>query len=119
MSKRVAGIAYIKIDGDQLEVSGGVECPLLDVNREPVMGLTGPAGFKETAAVPFVKLTAIFRDDFPVDKLSESTDMTVTAELANGRVYVLSGAYLVGDPAPKGDDGTVELEFNGEKGQWQ
>jgi len=119
MSQRVAGICFIKIDGDQLEVSGGVECPLMDVTREPVMGLTGPAGYKETAAVPFVKLTAIFRADFPVDKLRENTDMTVTAELANGRVYVLSGAYLVGEPAPKGDDGTVELEFNGERGIWQ
>ncbi|PZO17630.1 MAG: phage tail protein [Burkholderiales bacterium] len=116
---RVAGICYIKVDGEQLEVSGGVEAPLLDTMRETVMGLAGPAGFKETAQRPFVKLTAIFVSGFPLAKLQSSTDMTVTAELPNGKVYTLSGAFIEGEPSAKGDDGTIELEFGGKKGQWQ
>jgi hypothetical protein len=34
-------------------------------------------------------------------------------------VYVLSGAYLVDEPSSKGDDGSVELQFDGTKGVWQ
>lgn len=116
---RVAGTCYIKVDGEQLEVSGGVECPLMEVSRETVMGTNGPAGYKETAQRPFVKVTAVFVRDFPMDKVTKGTDMTVTAELANGKVYTLSGAYLVGEPTAKGDDGLTELEFDGKKGQWQ
>lgn len=116
---RVAGICYIKVDGEQLEVSGGVECPLMDTTRETVMGSNGPAGYKETAQRPFVKLAAVFTPDFPLDKVTKGTDMTVTTELPNGKVYTLSGAYLEGEPTAKADDGTTELDFGGKKGQWQ
>lgn len=116
---RVAGICYIKVDGEQLEVQGGVECPISDVMRETVMGVAGPAGFKETAQRPYVKVSAVLVPNFPRDKISKGTDMTVTAEFPNGTVYTLSGAYLEGEPAAKADDGLTELEFSGRKGQWQ
>jgi Phage tail tube protein len=119
MAKRVAGICYVKVDGEQLEVSGGVEAPIVDVMRETVMGLNGPAGYKETSLEPYVKLSAIFVPTFPLDKLREGIDMTITAEMANGKVYTLSGAFLKGEPSAKGEDGTVELEFGGSKGIWQ
>lgn len=119
MAKRVAGICYIKVDGEQLEVSGGVECPIMDVKRETVMGLSGPAGLKETAMEPTLKVTAIFMPGFPLDALRNNTELTITAELANGKVYTLSGGFLKGEPTAKGEDGTVELEFGGKKGQWQ
>ena len=86
MAKRVAGTCYVKCDSAQLEVQGGVECPASDVNRETVMGLAGPAGYKETARAPYIKLTAIATPDFPRKTLADSTDMTITAELANGIV---------------------------------
>jgi len=116
---RVAGICYIKVDGEQLEVSGSVECPNLSVVRETVMGTNGPAGFKETAQRPFVKVAAVLVSGFPRAKLEKATDMTVTAEFPNGDVYTLSGAYLEGESTAKADDGTTELEFGGKKGIWQ
>lgn len=119
MGQKVAGVCYIKLDGQQLEVSGGVECPLLDVKREAVMGLSGVAGFKETAIKPFLKLSAILTPDFPLDQVRNNTEMTVTGELANGMVYTLSGAWLEGEASAKADDGTVDLEFAGLKGIWQ
>lgn len=119
MGKKVAGTCYIKVNGKQLEVKGGIEVPLTDKKRETVMGLSGPAGFKEDARTPFVKLTAIFRDDFPMDEVQNGTDLTVTAELANGKVYTLSGGYVVGEPAVKAEEGETDLEFEGGKGIWQ
>ena len=113
MAKRGAGICYIKVDGEQLEVSGGVEAPIVELKRETVMGLSGPAGLKETALEPYIKVTAIFMPGFPMDTLRTNTEMTVTAEMANGKVYTLSGAFVKGEPSAKGEDGTVELEFGG------
>jgi len=118
MGKRVAGTCYIKVNGTQLEVKGSVEVPLTDSKKEMVVGLNAVAGYKEEVRVPYVKLSAIFKDDFPMDAL-DGDEMTVTAELANGKVYTLSDAILVGEPAVKVDDGEVELEFQGLKGQWQ
>jgi len=36
MGKKVAGTAYIKVDGMQLTVTGGAEAPLMDKKRETV-----------------------------------------------------------------------------------
>lgn len=116
---RVAGICFFKVDGEQLELKGSLECPITDTQRESVMGLSGVAGYKETTRTPSIKGTFIFVPGFPLAKLNTGTDMTITAELANGKVYTLSGAYLVGEPMAKGDDGEVDLEFNGIKGIWQ
>ena len=115
MGKKVAGTVYAKVDGGQLTVTGGVECPLSDKKRETVA-----AGFfKEEDLPPYVKLTAIDDPDLPIKQIMASTNSTITAELANGRVYVLSGAYVIGEPSSKGDDGTIEFEWNGIKGAWQ
>jgi hypothetical protein len=118
MSK-IAGTCYIKADGEQFEVSGGVEVPVMNVKREAVMSLGGVSGFKETANKPFIKFTGNVPKEFPIAKLQESTDMTITAELANGTVYTLSGAFVEGEPSIKADEGTVDLEFAGMKGIWQ
>lgn len=116
---RIAGTCYIKVDGEQLEVKGSVEVPLSDKKRENVMGLNGSAGFKEMAQEPYVNLTALFTSNFPLSKVTTGTDMTVTAELANGKVYTLTGAFLT-DPGPvKVDDGEIELKFSGSLGEFQ
>lgn len=119
MAGRVAGVCYIKADGVQLEVKGGVEIPFSNVNRETVMGLAGVAGFKEIAQRPYLKLTAVFTRDFPINTLVGSTNMTITAELANGKVYTLTNAWLEGETVSNGEEGTAEIEFSGVTGIWQ
>ena len=86
MGKRVAGTCFVKVDGDQLEVKGSLECTVGDTTREAVTSTRGVVGIKETVRVPSTKLTAIFMPDFPIDKLTTGTDMTITSELANGKV---------------------------------
>ena len=110
---------YAKVDGEQLEVSGGFECPGMELKREAVMSLTGVAGYKETPIKPYIKMTALFMPDFPLATLQSNTDMTLTVELANGKVYTLSGAFIENEAPVKGDDGTIDLEFAGMKGIWQ
>lgn len=112
-SKRFAGTCYIKVDGEQLAVEGSVEIPLINVTRETKLGSTGVVGYSETARIPYVKCTAFLTSDFPIDALTKSDNMTVTAELANGWVYTLSQAWLVGDISGSMSDGTASLEFQG------
>lgn len=116
---RIAGTVFIKVGSSQLEVKGGVEIPLGTVNRETQMGANAPAGYTETAQKPYVKVTSFVKPDFDIDSIINSDDLTVTAELANGKVYVLSQAYTVDEATFKNDDGTVDLEFNGMAGKFQ
>ena len=115
MGQRVAGTCYIKVDGAQLTITGGLEAPLMNVKRETVT----PGFYKEEQLAAYLKVTAVHTPDFPLDKLVSGTDMTITGEFNNGKVYVLSGAYLVDEPVSSGDDGTIELQFDGGKGVWQ
>ena len=119
MSKRFAGTCYIKVDGEQLIVEGSVEIPMQEVNRETKIGSTGVAGYSETPIAPSLKCSAFVTSEFPLEALKAGTDMTITAELANGWVYTLQGAYLVGEIAINASDGNVSLEFNGLKGFMQ
>lgn len=119
MAGRIAGTAYVKADGIQFEVKGGLEIPISKVTREAVMSLTGVAGFKETAQRPYIKITACFTRDFPIQTLALGQNMTVTAELANGKTYTLAGAFLEGETVSNGEEGTAELEFSGMTGVWQ
>lgn len=119
MSKRIAGACFVKTDGDQIEISGGLEISANEVVRETKMSTRGVAGFKEMPRAPSLKVTALYTEEFPLATLQEGTDMTITAELANGKVYTLSGAYLVGEPTIKGEEGEIDLEFEGSKGIWQ
>ncbi len=117
MGKRVAGTSYFKVDGGQLSLEGGVECPLFDVIRESKEG--APGYYKEKDVIPYVKGTFIVPDDFPLDKLNNGINMTITTELANGKTYVLSGAYVVGEANYNSEEGTAEIRFEGVKGIWQ
>lgn len=114
--KRIAGTCYIKVDGDQLEVSGGVSFPIVTATREAVLGSSGPVGYKETLTAPYIKVTAIGVTSLPLEKFRDAVGMTVTAETASGRTYTLSEAFVAGEPEFNGEDGTVELEFRGSKG---
>ena len=119
MGQRIAGTCYIKADGVQFDVKGNVETPLSPVNRETIMALAGAAGYKEVAQRQYVKLTALFTPDFPIQQLISSTNMTITAEMANGKVYTLTAAWLEGETITNGDEGEASIEFSGLKGIWQ
>ncbi len=119
MSKRMAGIAYIKVDGVQFEVKGNIEAPVTQFKREPVMGLAGQIGFKETAREQYVKFDAGFTSDFPINQINTVTNATITVEYANGMVYTLTNAYETGDTGANGEEGSVGLYFSGTTGIWQ
>jgi hypothetical protein len=117
--KRLAGTCYIKIDGVQIEVAGGLEAPLAKVKKEPVVAAGRVVGYKETVIPPYVKVSAILLPDFPREKLSSGDDMVVTADFANGDVYTLDKAWFGGESAHKAEDGTADLEFGGLDGNWK
>lgn len=115
MGQKAAGTVYLKVDGQQMVLTGGVEAPLNKYNRETIV----KGYFKEEDVVPFLKADAVKTPGIDWDKIANATDMTATAEFKDGSTYVLTGAYVVGDLNVTGDDGKVAIEFNGAEGDWQ
>lgn len=115
MGQKVAGTCYIKVDGEQLVITGGVECPISKVKRETIV----KGYFKEEDLVPSIKVDAVKTPGLDISKITTGTNMTVTAEFKDGSSYVLSGAYMVDDAMVSGDDGKLSLKFEGINGDWQ
>ncbi|KPC53028.1 phage tail tube protein [Amantichitinum ursilacus] len=118
-AERLAGTCFIKVNGQLLSIKGGLEAPLSDTKREPLLDSSGVAGFKETPVAPYVKVTALFKKDFPMDTVTNATDMSIQAEFANGKIYTLGDGWLANEAPAKGEEGEIELEFNGMRGNWQ
>ena len=118
MANRIAGIIFVKADGVQFQITGSVEAPLSPVTRETVMAVGGVAGYKETAQEPYLTIEAAFTPDISINTLVNSTNMTVTAECANGRVYTLTGAYVRAEPKADPIEGKLNIEFAGLTGNW-
>ncbi|HGP0311688.1 TPA: phage tail tube protein [Citrobacter freundii] len=116
---RIAGTCYFKIDGQQLSLTGGIEVPMNTKINDDVIGMAGDVDRKETHRAPYVKGTFKVPKEFPVNKVTTSDQMTITAELANDTVYVLSSAWLHGEANHNAEEGTADLEFHGEEGGYQ
>ncbi len=116
---RLGGTCYFKVDGQQLSLTGGIEVPLNKNVRDDVIGMAGDVDYKETHRAPYIKGTFKVPKGFPISKLTTSDQMTATAELANGQVYVLSSAWLHGEANHNAEEGTADLEFHGEEGDYQ
>lgn len=115
MGQKVAGTCYIKVDGTQLVITGGVEVPLNKVKRETIV----KGYFKEEDVIPFTKVDAVKAKGTDWAKIASGENITVVSEFPGGSAYVLSGAYVVGDLNVTGDDAKVSIEFNGIEGDWQ
>ena len=116
---KIGGTCYFKIDGQQLSLTGGIEVPLNKNVKDDVIGMAGDSDYTESHRAPYIKGTFKVPKDFPVNKVTTSDQMTITAELANGQVYVLSAAWLHGEANHNAEEGTADLEFHGEEGDYQ
>lgn len=116
---KLSGTCFVTVDGQSLSLQGALAAPINSVVRETVLGSAGVAGFRETPVTPHISGDFFIDGNFPLQMLQQGENMTIVAEFANGRVYVLSGAYLTEEQEYNADDGTVTLRFDGMHGDWQ
>lgn len=114
MGKPIGGTCYFKVDGNQLELSGGVTVDVDENEREGV----APGWFTEKDNIPSIEGEFFIPKDFPIDTITTNTSMTITAELKSGRVAVLSEAYRTGKLEVDGEKGTAKIKFEGKSGKW-
>ena len=113
MGQRFAGTAYLTAAGKMYDLRGGLIVSPSRIKRESVAGQDGVHGFIETQLVPFIKAELSPTDGLSIAELDAMTDITVTAQLANGKNYVLSGAWSAGAHEIGTADGKVAVEWRG------
>lgn len=105
-ARRIAGVAYVYIDGQQYPLRGNLTVSIDTIEREGVPGQDGIHGYIERPRVPWIEGDFSDLNALSLEQLQDMDDVTVTAELANGKMYVLRNAWT-----------STAREFNAADGQ--
>ena len=114
---KIAGTAYVKADGKQYTLGGSLTVSVNEFTREGQAGLSGVAGYIEKPKVPYIECEMLTTKEFSSQELEGITDATITAELVNGKTYLLSNAWQAGDIEINAAEGTTTIRFEGMKGK--
>lgn len=110
---RVAGIAYLKVDGQQYDLAGNFNVSLSLLERQMLVGQDGPHGFSEMPRAPYIEGDIRLVPGLTVGQLDAMTNVTVTAELANGSVATLQQACTTAAHVLNTRDGIVHVRWEG------
>ena len=113
MAQRIGGVLKISYDGTQIPAKGSFTVSPSSVEREGVAGQDYVHGYTEKPRVPFIKGELSTRAEVSLEDLLAITDATVTADLANGKSYVLTEAWTKGAFEINTSEGSFEVEFQG------
>lgn len=111
--RRIAGIAYVFVDGQQYPLRGSLTISIDTIEREGIAGQDGVHGFVETPRVPWIEGDFSDLGLLSLVALQAMCDVTVTAELANGKVYVLRNAWTATAREFNAADGQATVRFEG------
>jgi len=115
MQRSIAGVCYLKVDGNQYALRGGLKVSPDSIQREGIAGLDGVHGYKEKPRVPSITATLTDTGGLSLEALRDITDATITAELANGKTYVLRNAWTKAGHELDAVEGQVSVTFEGVK----
>jgi hypothetical protein len=113
MSSRFAGTAFWKVDGRQLGVRGNLTVMPSKFERAGIAGQDGVHGYSENPVVPYISGDVSLLPGTSVEDLDAIVDATVTAELANGSVYVLRSAWRAERSEINSKEGQFHVKFEG------
>jgi hypothetical protein len=92
MAQKIAGTAFLKIDGDQLALRGNFTVSPSVIERTMLAGQDGVHGFQELPRVPYIEGDISTMPNIFLEDIERQTNVTVVAQLANGMQYTLIGA---------------------------
>lgn len=114
MGVRIAGTAFLKVNGEQYPLRGNFTVSPSAVERAGIAGQDRVHGYSELPRVPFIEGDVSLVPELSTEDVEAVTDATVTAELANGKTYVLRNAWCKSALELNTHDGMVRVRFEGE-----
>jgi hypothetical protein len=112
-TNRLAGTAYLSVDGKQYMLAGDLAYSVSKVKRESLKGQDRVHGYSEMPEVG--SISGSFRDGggLTVADFNAMTNVTVVAELANGKTVVGRNMWTVDAQEVKTTDATFDVKWEG------
>lgn len=92
-NNRIAGVAYVYVDGNQYPLRGNLTVSIDTIEREGVPGQDRIHGYIERPRVPWIEGDFSDLGGLSLVALQRMSDVTVTAELANGKQYIIRNGW--------------------------
>lgn len=112
-TNRLAGTASVTVDGVTIMVAGNFKYSPSTVKRETLIGMDGPHGYKETPIAGFIACQVRDSGGTTVSDYNSQTNVTVTAELANGKTIIGSGLWSVESQEVDSGDAVFDVRWEG------
>ncbi|MGN6518660.1 MAG: phage tail tube protein [Dokdonella sp.] len=111
-TNRLAGIATVTVDGVSYMLSGELEYQVSGVKRDTLVGQDRVHGYSEMPVQGYI--SGSFRDNGQLSTadINAMTNVTVVAELANGKTIVGRNGWTVETPpAVKTTEATFDVKW--------
>jgi hypothetical protein len=113
---RVGGIAYLSKNGTRLDAKGDFSYNLGIPKKTTVLGTDQkPQGFKEEGQACYIEGEITDSKGLDLAALCSGTFDTITLELANGKIIVLSNAWFAGEGTGNTGEGNIGVRWEGMK----
>ena len=113
MAQRIAGIAFLKVDGELYPLRGNFTISPSALERAGIAGQDYIHGYSELPRLPVISGDVSLVQALSMDDVEAVTNSTVTAELANGKTYVLREAWCTSALELNSREGQVRVTFQG------
>jgi len=113
-SNRLAGVAYVTVNGASYSISGEGTYRVSGSNRESLTGQDGYHGYSEKPMPGKISWKGRDSNKVTIGALNESANATVVLELANGKTVIGRNMARTGEPLEVNtEDATFTVEFEG------
>jgi len=111
------GIIFLKLDGGIQQAKGEFTYNLGRPKRDAIVGSDGIHGYVEVPQVPFVEGEITDHPDLDLNEYTTRENMTLTLELANGKVIVMRNAWYAGEGTGNTAEGNIGVRFEAISGE--
>jgi hypothetical protein len=111
MAQRIAGTAFVTINGQQLALRGNLTIQSSAFERTMLAGQDGVHGYQEIPSVQFVEGDFSTIPQMLLDDIDAQISDTVVVTAPNGRIYSFTEGMSKGGLQPNFLDGQVRIRW--------
>ncbi|WP_410015807.1 phage tail tube protein [Sodalis sp. C49] len=112
-SNRLAGTAYVTVDGLTIMVAGQFKYSPSKMKRDTLTGMDGVHGYKETPNAPFISCQVRDSGGTTVNDFNNQTNVSIVVELANGKTIIGAGMWTVNTQEVDSTEATFDVRWEG------
>lgn len=112
-SNRIAGTAYVTVNGVSVMVEGSFKYQPSTVNRTSLVGMDGVHGYKEKPVASYISARLRDSGGTNVRGFNGQTNVNVVAELANGKTIIGRALWAVNVQEVESEDAVFDVRWEG------